>query len=135
MLKYASRFSFKRIVGVELSPLVAGIAQINMERLHLNNRVEIIQANAAAYNDFEGIDCFYFFNPFPKDVFEQVMKNIDASLKCSPRKVYLVYYRPLFSAVIDNRIGWKLSDVIQTRIGIRMAKDFPVKIYTNIQDN
>lgn len=68
-------FSFKKIVGIELSEIDYNICKENLKNLKINN-IEVENINALDYNKYNEFDYLYFYNPFNEIIFEQIIKKI-----------------------------------------------------------
>jgi SAM-dependent methyltransferase len=92
----ASRYHFKKIIGVELSPELNDIALRNLERLEgvRLDDVEFLVMNASDYVVLPEQAVFYFYNPFPESVMSRVLHNIKRSYRATPRKCYFLYVNP-----------------------------------------
>lgn len=86
------RYAFSRTDGIEISPRLVDIARRNMMRLGLDVRIEL--ADAAMFAGLDQYRYFYLFNPFPGDVMERFLMNLQESLLREPRSVTLVYSNP-----------------------------------------
>ena len=51
--------------------------------------------DAAAFEWPNEPSLVYFFNPFPEEILEQVLRSLEASLLASPRELYVAYYAPI----------------------------------------
>lgn len=113
VLALASRYSFSRVIGVELSEKLVDIAETNLNNLRLKN-VEIICQDAREYRHIDSVTFFYFFNPFPESVFEVVMGNIKDSYMRYKRKITIIYYNPICSkSIIETGIFIKSQEIFQ----------------------
>ena len=83
-------FPFKKISGVEISEKLIEIAKNNFKKLNVSG-ITTFHANASVFRDLDDYNYFYFFNPFPPNIMDDVLKNIVQSIKCTPRKVRIVY--------------------------------------------
>lgn len=99
-----SNHAFSKIAGVEFSDKLHEICKANMKQLHIE-KVELFCMNAIDFKDFDGFNYIYFYNPFPEEVFEKVLKNIIASLGPGKRPVCIIYKNPTCDHVIMNS-GW-----------------------------
>lgn len=75
-LRNASDYPFGEIAGLEYSPELADIAESNMKKLHLQDKVDIIQGDACQFNRYEHYNVFYFFNPFNREIMNRVLNRI-----------------------------------------------------------
>ncbi|OBQ64457.1 hypothetical protein A9K72_16905 [Mesorhizobium loti] len=94
-LLLASRYPFAEIIGVEFARELVDIARSNIERFYDPTQkcraLSVVEADAAAY-DFPQVPLVvYFYNPFSKDVFDIVLKNLVLSLERHPRDCFIIY--------------------------------------------
>lgn len=104
-LLLASHYPFGAIVGVEFARELVAIAERNL-RTYASSRqkcrkLAVVEADAAAYTFPETPLVVYFYNPFSKDVFDIVLRNLTASLAKSPRECLLIY-----GSSSHNAIDW-----------------------------
>ena len=101
----AARYPFKKIIGVEISEHFHEIAKANIanSRSRLKCRdIELINQNAADYMPEEPFSIAYFFNPFVNTIFEKVIENIKLSFLSNPRKLWIVYKKPIMADYLDT---------------------------------
>jgi 2-polyprenyl-3-methyl-5-hydroxy-6-metoxy-1,4-benzoquinol methylase len=94
-----SSAGFAEVIGVELSGELIEVARGNAARLRQRN-VRFVQADAAAFREYDRVTHIYMYNPFPCEVMRHVMANIAASLARAPRPLTIVYRNPLCHDVI-----------------------------------
>jgi SAM-dependent methyltransferase len=102
VLLVASEFPFQRIVGVEVSPRLAGIARENVRRYTPKTRkcwaVDVHQVEAARFS-FPATDLLiHFYHPFEPPMLREVLLQLERSLATQPRRVTIAYL--LYSAAI-----------------------------------
>lgn len=91
----AYKFPFKKIIGVEISPLLFNIAQKNLKKFkHSQNRIKILHCDAQFFMIPDDVTFIFLFNPFKKNVFLKVIDNIKESINRSPRTLRLIYCAP-----------------------------------------
>jgi SAM-dependent methyltransferase len=99
-LLVASQYPFRKITGVELSPLTVRIAARNLER---NTRrhtaqckdVDVRCENAATFHMPPGNLLVTMYNPFLGKTFEQVVQNLHAAALTDPaRRILIAYINP-----------------------------------------
>jgi predicted RNA methylase len=90
---------FAEVIGVELSGELIEVARGNAARLRRRN-VRFVQADAAAFREYDGVTHIYMYNPFPCEVMRHVVANLAASLARAPRPLTIVYRNPLCHDVI-----------------------------------
>ncbi|PCH94882.1 MAG: hypothetical protein COB85_05140 [Bacteroidetes bacterium] len=104
VLIMASEYNFKRIIGLEYAEDLFLESQINIGSTKVNaSNIHIEHEDAAAYSIPEDANVLFFFNPFDEKVMESVLKNVDASMERTPRKIYIVYTSPTFETCFDER--------------------------------
>jgi SAM-dependent methyltransferase len=95
VLALARRHPFGRVIGIEQDPYFAVIARNNAAVI---GKVEIVEADAFAYDLPPDSTVFFLNRPFPLDVAERMGAHIMASLHTCPRKVFVLYYSYEFPA-------------------------------------
>jgi hypothetical protein len=104
-LLLASHYPFHAIVGVEFARELVAIARRNVGTYRSARQkctaISVVETDAAAYEFPESPLVVYFYNPFSKDVFDIVLRNLAASLARSPRDCFLIY-----GSSSHNAIDW-----------------------------
>jgi 16S rRNA G966 N2-methylase RsmD len=90
----AATFSFRRIIGVDISKELIETASENLKRMrHRKTRsISLIATDATQFDVPKDVNLIYFFNPFAGDTLEKVIANIHASIKQYPRKVFIIFF-------------------------------------------
>jgi SAM-dependent methyltransferase len=91
VLYLASRYPFKRVIGVDLSEEMAAQARRNLRR---RPQVEVEVANAAEWPVPDDLTYVFFHNPFPNWVFQKAIEHTLESLARRPRRLRVIYRRP-----------------------------------------
>jgi len=105
-LAVASEFPFRRLVGVELAPVLVKIARANAEHLGrcfpLRPPIRVDQGDAATTQLPEGQVVVYFFHPFFRGLMKRVLANLENGV-ISGRisKLFVVYYNPVYADLYD----------------------------------
>jgi SAM-dependent methyltransferase len=103
-LLMASDYPFRRIVGVELLPALHSIAQENLSKYRSEAQkcfaVEAVCADAREFVFPAEPSVLYLFNPLPETGLQQVVMNLEESLRRYPRVVYVLYHNPLLEHVL-----------------------------------
>jgi len=97
-----SKYPFGKITGVEIAPDLVAIAKSNIRKLNIKN-IEIWCCDAAEFKQLNEYNYFYFFDPFPCNVMQDVMRNIEQSILEQPRKVIIIYLNPLCHDLIVSK--------------------------------
>ena len=118
-LLLASRFPFKGIIGVELSHELQQTCQLNISRFRSDwqqctNIVSLCQ-NATEFTFPAENSVLYLFNPFGAETLCPVVANLEASLRRVPRRIYVVYVKPVHRRVFDNGL-WSLFSTIESNL-------------------
>ena len=104
-LLLASWFPFKRIVGVEISPRLHQIAELNISRYQgprMCNDIKSVCEDAGVCS-FPGDPMILFlYNPFQENVLKLFLQNLHRSLLENQRCVILIYANPIHRKVIEN---------------------------------
>ena len=110
-LLMASEYPFRRIVGVELLPVLHQAARENLSKYHSESQkcfaLESICADATEFPLPAEPTVVYLFNPFPEAGLRRVIANLEQSLRAHPRVVYVLYHNPLLEDVLDESVGLK----------------------------
>jgi SAM-dependent methyltransferase len=105
VLLLASRLPFRRVVGVEYSPMLHRIAEQNLHGARFLDRrsgpVESVCMDAVRFPIPEEPMVLYFFNPFERRIMESVRDNVVRSYEGNPRSIVVIYHNPVHSDVWD----------------------------------
>jgi SAM-dependent methyltransferase len=111
----ASEHPFKKITGVEFSPELHEIAKKNIKSFTNRKRkctaLESVCEDAVEYSLPIEPTVYYFFNPFNRALFCQVISNIERSLKEAPREAYVIYMNPVNNDLfVDSPVFEQIGD-------------------------
>jgi Methyltransferase domain len=110
-LLLASRYDFANIVGVEFAKELVECSNRNIARFKANWRqcqnLEIVEADATQFTFPDTPLVIFFYNPFCREVFDLVLKNLVASLAAKPRNCYVVY-----GSSSHNAIDWAAPAIL-----------------------
>ncbi len=105
-LLLASRLPFKEIIGVELSADLHAIACRNIAIYRDDgqrcNRIRSLCQDAGSFEFPPEKLVIYLFNPFGEQVMREVVSRIEDSLKRNPRRVHVMYLKPLHRQLFDQ---------------------------------
>jgi predicted RNA methylase len=108
-LLLASRFPFRKIVGVELASELSAVAAANIKLFAAPwqrcREIEAICTDAATFDYPAGPMVLYLNNPFLPPVLKRCLKNLVRNLEVEPREVYVVYVHPLFKREMERVPG------------------------------
>lgn len=92
----------EKATGIEVSEALVNIAKKNFRRLRATNAAMLhCDARAVPAEVLDEATLFYFYNPFPRKVFEDVFRRIEESV-CfrNPRSSVLIYFNPVYEDLI-----------------------------------
>lgn len=98
VLLVASRFPFKRLIGVEFARELVETARLNIQKFGC--RAEVVHADAAEYKFPSENLVVYLYNPFGPEVLRPVLRSLREISAC--REVYLLYLNPKNSSCVDE---------------------------------
>lgn len=108
----ASELGFREVVGVELNPNLAAIAQANAEVWTASGKakcpVRIVCGDALDLEWPEGPCLAYLYNPFGEQVMRRLAKNMKAHFSCRPGDLEVIYQKPEQAALFteDFEMVW-----------------------------
>src|SRR4051812_26340785 len=106
VLLYAAAFPFKKIIGVEFSPVLHRIAERNLARYRgkkVCRRLHSLCVNAAAFPIPPGPVALFFFNPFKGRTLETVSGNIERAVAAGRRDLVVIYYHTVSRHPVFDR--------------------------------
>jgi predicted RNA methylase len=100
----AARRSFRRVLGIEISPALVEIARDNIASAHGAQRaakdVRVVAADAASFTFPRGDLVVYLYNPFRAPVLERMLINLLAA--DDAREIVLLYHTAVEHETIDG---------------------------------
>lgn len=112
----ALRFPFRRVLGVELSPALAAVAQVNLERFAAPWRqrdvpAEVIAGDATAFALPSGPLVLFMYHPFAAPVMKRFLAHVVKAAERERREMYLLYANPELGEMVARMEGvemlWK----------------------------
>jgi SAM-dependent methyltransferase len=107
LLEAAERYRCRRVLGVEVEPVLADAARdllaANAPRLR-SGSWEVTTADVLDYAIPDDLSIAYLFDPFTGPVFEAVIGKLEESLMRCPRRLRIVYLVPREIALLDGRL-------------------------------
>jgi Methyltransferase domain len=102
----AATFAFRRVVGVEFSEHLDRVARENLQRSRRDafkcSDIHLVCGDAVHYRLPASSLVCYFCNPFGAAVMSQVLANVRQAYAADPRDIYIVYYNPKESQLLDG---------------------------------
>lgn len=107
-LLIASRFPFRKIIGVEFIPELSKAAAANIAKFSAPwkrcSQLEAVNGDATEFAYPEGPLVIYLFNPFLAPVLKKCLKQLARVLSKEPREIYLIYANPSFERLVEKHI-------------------------------
>ncbi len=124
----AAKWPLKRVIGVEISPELAGLAQTLVDAHRHEYRcgsVEIVVCDAARFQVPDDLTIGYFFDPFYGETLDAVLRNIIASIDRRPRRVRLL--------CVMSRGTWQVLAMGRFRLvgQMRVTRHYRAAIFEN----
>lgn len=138
VLLLASEYPFQAVGGIEFAEelhddAIMNIQQYPRSRMKCRN-VECLLEDASQVGPPEGEAVHYFFSPFSREVFAEVLNNIVVSYRQKPRRLYLILIDPPEVAdLIDNSgVFSRLELPLQQRLKLRLFSPYEVALYRSL---
>jgi tRNA G46 methylase TrmB len=115
----AAKRPFRRVIGVEISPVLAEIARTNLAaraHQHKCRSVEIVVADVAEYSVPDDLTIGYLFHPVRNETLDALLRNIVDSIDRSPRRVRLIYVYPQQSSRVLATGRFRLLKVQENKL-------------------
>lgn len=110
-LLLATRFGFKKCIGVEASKNLVDISNKNLAKYIDKNpqhteKIEVVKKNARHYLFPEGDKVIYLFNPFDKVILSDLLENLINSKRNNPKdRVLIAYTNPIQHRLLETTDG------------------------------
>ena len=137
-LLVASEFSFRAIVGVELSSRLAEIARRNAEivatKFPARTPVRVAVGDASTFPLPAGNIVLFLYNPFGAKLIANVVAGVEAALAAAARNIYIIYYNPVAGDCFDassllHRRFARMLPYDSDEIGFGPDRDDPLIIW------
>ena len=110
-LLVASKYPFRDIVGVELSPSLAEIARKNAaivaKKFPGRTPVQVEVKDACVYRFPPGNLFLYLYNPFGAEILSKVIAELEAALAAEDRDIFVAYFYPYFAECFEASPAFK----------------------------
>jgi SAM-dependent methyltransferase len=112
----ASKFSFSKILGVEISENLCATAEKNLIKYGVHKeRFQVINQNIEEFELPECVNFIFLFNPFHGITFDRFIEKLIASINMNPRRITIIYRNPKCHDKLMNIEGINESTVIPKR--------------------
>ena len=116
VLLLASEYRFDRVVGVEISRQLCGVARSNVSlyesRSKRHPNIVIIETDVLEYDISDDENIFFLFKPFDSVIMGRVIEKIKASQSKTPRDIWLIFN------------GFSYDDLMGKDSGFQRLTDF-----------
>jgi SAM-dependent methyltransferase len=133
VLFLASRYPFRRIIGVEFSEKLHATAEDNLARYLSRHQkcteIDLVYADVSEYALPDINMVLYLFNPFDQITMNKVMENVRKIAADAKRKIYLIYCNNKHSSIIEK--SGLFPDVKKVKIPYLIRNIDGVLIYSN----
>jgi hypothetical protein len=137
VLLLAAGHPFAAIGGIEFAEelhddAIMNIAQFPRSRMKCRN-VECVLDDASALGPPEGESVNYFFDPFSREVFAEVLHNLVVSYRKRPRRLYLILIDPVATDLVDDSgVFTRLELPLPERIKVKLFSPYEVALYRSL---
>jgi hypothetical protein len=94
----AARYPFRKVIGVEISETLHGIARENVDRNRQRVRcrdIELVHADVREYEFPDDVTVAFLYNPFRGEIFATVIERLLKSVERHPRPLRIIYVNPV----------------------------------------
>ena len=124
----AALFPFQKIVGVDLSSALIGVARQNIQQMRFRRveDVDLVCTDAKAFAVPDDVDFIHMYNPFLGETMNGVLRNIcDSLIRCNREVKIIVFNNREFDA-LSTKCSWirktaQLSFYRQLTCGLYVA--------------
>jgi hypothetical protein len=137
VLLLASEHPFAAVGGIEFAEelhddAVMNIAQFPRSRMKCRN-VECVLEDASTLGPPEGESVNYFFNPFSRELFAEVLHNLVVSYRKRPRRLYLILIDPVATDLIDQSgVFSRLQLPFPESLKVKLFSPYEIAIYRSL---
>jgi hypothetical protein len=105
-LLLASQHPFTAVGGIEYAEELHDAATMNIAQFPRSQMkcrdVECVHDDAAEIGALDGPAVHYFFNPFSREVFAEVLSSLVTSYRNHPRRLYLILIDPVAEDLVEK---------------------------------
>ncbi len=137
VLLLASEHPFAAIGGIEFAEelhddAIMNIAQFPRSRMKCRN-VECVLEDASTLGPPEGDSVNYFFNPFSRELFAEVLHNLVVSYRKRPRRLYLILIDPVATDLVDaSGVFARMELPFPERFKVKLFSPYEIAIYRSL---
>lgn len=137
VLLLAAEHPFKSVGGSEFAEelhdaAVMNIAQFPRSRMKCRE-VECILADATELAPLEGPAVHYFFDPFSREVFAEILARLTASYRANPRRLYLVLVDPIAPDLVEQSGVFRRVELpFWQRLRAKLLSPYEIAVYRSL---
>jgi hypothetical protein len=136
MLLAAAR-PFAAVAGVEFAEELHDNADMNIAQYPRSNmrcrNVECLLEDAVQVGPPEGASVHYFFNPFDREVFAEVLNNIVTAYRMKPRRLYLILIDPIAIDLVDaSGVFMRIEPTQVDELKLKVLSPHTVAVYRSL---
>ncbi len=137
VLLLASQYPFAAVGGIEFAEelhddAVMNIAQYPRSRMKCRN-VECVLEDATTIGPPEGESVNYFFNPFSREAFAEVLHNLVVSYRQRPRRLYLILVDPIATDLVDQSgVFSRLELPFPENLKVKLFSPYEIALYRSL---
>jgi hypothetical protein len=133
----ASEHPFAAIGGIEFAEELHDAAEMNIAQYPrsrmLCRNVECVLEDASQVGPPEGEAVHYFFNPFSREVFAEVLNNLVVSYRDKPRRLYLILVDPIAADLVDaSGVFARIELPAHERLKVKLLSPYDVAVYRSL---
>jgi len=133
----AAEHPFAAVAGVEFAEELHDNAEMNIaqyprSRMRCRN-VECVLADASQVGSPDGESVHYFFNPFSREIFAEVLNNIVVSYRNKPRRLYLILVDPVAVDLVEKSGVFTRTELpMHERLKVQLLSPYDVAVYRSL---
>jgi hypothetical protein len=137
VLLLAASHPFAAVGGIEFAEelhdnAVMNVQQFPRSRMKCRN-VECMLEDATEVGPPEGEAVHYFFNPFEREVFAEVLHNIVVSYRKRPRRLYLILIDPVATDLVDDSgVFQRIELPMPERLKAKLLSPYEIAVYRSL---
>jgi len=136
-LLLASQHPFTAVGGIEYAEELHDAATMNIAQFPRSQMkcrdVECVHDDAAEIGALDGPAVHYFFNPFSREVFAEVLHSLVASYRKHPRRLYLILIDPVAEDLVEKSgIFMPLSLPPSARARAQLLSPYKIAVYRSL---
>jgi len=136
-LLLASQYPFMAVGGIEYAAELHDAATMNIAQFPRSQMkcrdVECVHDDAAELGALDGPAVHYFFNPFSRGVFAEVLSSLVTSYRDHPRRLYLILIDPVAEDLVEKSgIFMKLPLAPAARLRANLLSPYRIAVYRSL---